>query len=82
MPPKSRGTLHEDLEAWAHPEDASGDRDRRAPLEDLERDALVEIVMALQEENAELKSQRDRMREEISRLRNDPAEAGDGDGAR
>ena len=69
------------MEACAHPEDASGDRDRRALLEDLEKDDLVEIVLALQEENAELKSQPDRMREEISRLRNDPAEAGDSDGA-
>ena len=71
VPERTRGagaTLHEDLAAWAHSEDASGHHDRRALLEDLEKDDLVEIVLALQEENAQLKSERDLMREEISKL--------------
>ena len=81
VPRRSRGAFREDADVWAHPKDTSGRHDRRVLLEDLEKDDLVEIVLALQDENARLKSERDRMREEISRLRNRPAGVGGVDGA-
>ena len=81
VPRRSRGAFREDADVWAHPKDTSGRHDRRVLLEDLEKDDLVEIVLALQDENALLKSERDRMREEISRLRNRPAGVGGVDGA-
>lgn len=68
VPRRPWGAVREVADVWAHTEDTSGRHDRRAVLEDLENDELVEIVLALQEENAQLKDERDRMREEISRL--------------